>query len=110
GKIMESPFAGFAFQPGAVTPHAKGPFRIANGLTSFESAPKGIKSHFAKGRLRNVHGKNEGAAGAQEPVSVGQKPVIGFGRPPIQLVRIRFGVMNRQTGNDAVEAAGLPAS
>src|SRR5437899_1386537 len=107
---MKSPFAGFTFQPGAVTPHAKRSFRIANGLTSFESPPKGIKSHFAKGRLRNVDGKNEGAAGAQKPVNVGQKPVVCFGRPPTELVRIRFGVLNRQAGDDAVEAAGLPAS
>ena len=47
-KIVEAPLAGLAFQPGAVTPHAKGSFGITNGSAGIESAPKRIQGHLAK--------------------------------------------------------------
>src|SRR5436190_60047 len=47
-KIVEAPLAGLAFQPGAVTPHAKGSFGIANGSAGIESAPKRIQGYLAK--------------------------------------------------------------
>src|SRR5207247_916498 len=40
-EIVESSLASFAFQPGAIVPHAEGSFGIANRSARVESAPNG---------------------------------------------------------------------
>src|SRR5260370_4085174 len=69
-KIVEAPLAGLAFQPGAVTPHAKGSFGIANGSAGTESPPKKIPSHPAKIKLPDLSRGKQQAAAAPPPARV----------------------------------------
>src|SRR5262249_58143793 len=68
---------------------------------------QGVQADLAPIGPRDVNRKNKTAARSQEPMDLAQQCVVCVGCPTLAW-RVRFGVLDSKSRNDAVEVLALP--